>query len=114
MLDYLATKLPTPEQLSQWIEDFHTNGFLVIPNVLPPEQCELLRHDLDTALKQVEGENYSHSKKIMKRMFERSQPNLDLFALEPIVTFAEHLIGGANGPGYAMTEGIPNANTIHV
>lgn len=114
MPDYLATKPATPEQLNQWIEDFHTNGFLVIPNVLPPEKCELLRQDLDAALKQVEGENYQNSKKIMKRMFERSQHNLDLFALEPIVTFAEHLIGVANGAGYAMSDGIPNANTIHV
>lgn len=114
MPDYLATKPATPEQLNQWIEDFHTNGFLVIPNVLPPEKCELLRQDLDAALKQVEGENYQHSKKIMKRMFERSQHNLDLFALEPIVTFAEHLIGDANGPGYAITDGIPNANTVHI
>lgn len=114
MSDYQGTKPPTPEQLNQWIEDFHANGFLVIPNVLSPEQCELLRNDLDMALKQVVGENYQQSKKIMKRMFERSRHNLDLFALEPIVTFAEHLIGGANGSGYAMTDGIPGANAIHV
>ncbi|MBD2212072.1 phytanoyl-CoA dioxygenase family protein [Nostoc linckia FACHB-104] len=114
MSEYLAGNKPTREQLNKWIEYFHTNGFLVIENVLTPEKCELLRNDLDTALKQTEGNNYHKSKKIMKRMFEHSQHNLNLFALEPIVTFAEHLIGEANGIGYAINDGIPNANVIHV
>jgi ectoine hydroxylase-related dioxygenase (phytanoyl-CoA dioxygenase family) len=114
MPEYLAGQKPTPEQLNEWIEFFHANGFLVIHNVLTPEQCQLLRNDLDEALKKNEGNKYQRSKKIMKRMFEHSQPNLDLFALEPIVTFAEHLIGGANGTGYSMGDGIPNANVIHV
>ena len=51
---------------------------------------------------------------MMKRMFEHSKQNLNLFALEPIVTFAEHLIGGANGIGYSIQDGVPNANIIHV
>lgn len=114
MSKYLANNPPNQEQLNEWIDYFHTNGFLVIPNVLTPEQCELLKNDLDEALKKVEGKNYQKSKKIMKRMFEHSKHNLDLFALEPIVTFAEQLIGGANGPGYSINDGIPNANTIHV
>lgn len=114
MSEYLANRQPTTEQLHEWIDYFHTNGFLVINNVLTPEQCQLLRTDLDEALKQTEGKNYQKSKKIMKRMFEHSQHNLNLFALEPIVTFAEHLIGGANGEGYSMNDGIPNANVIHV
>ncbi len=114
MSEYLSGKQPTTEQLNQWIEYFHANGFLVIENVLTPEQCEVLKNDLDEILKQSEGKNYQKSKKIMKRMFEHSQQNLNLFALEPMVTFAEHLIGGANGKGYSMHDGIPNANIIHV
>lgn len=114
MTEYLENKQPNITQLNNWIESFHADGFLVIPNVLTPERCEHLRHDLDEALQQAEGKSYRQSKKIMKRMFEHSQQNLDLFALEPIVTFAEQLIGGANGAGYAMEDGIPNANTIHV
>jgi len=113
MPNYLASNKPTTEQLNQWIEFFHANGFLVIPNVLTPAQCEFLRNDLDEALKKVEGEDYQKSQKIMNRMFEHSQHNLDLFALEPIVTFAEHLIGEANGTGYSMSAEIPNANVIH-
>jgi ectoine hydroxylase-related dioxygenase (phytanoyl-CoA dioxygenase family) len=105
---------PLPHQLNDWIDSFHKNGFLVIPNILTPEQCDQLRQDLDTALEEIEGKSYVKSRKIMKRMFERSPHNLNLFALEPILTFAEQLIGGANGDNYAITDGIPNANTIHV
>ncbi len=115
MLQYLAGKEPSIEQLNSWIESFHTDGFLVIHNVLTPEQCELLRNDLDEVLIKTEGENYHPSKKLMmKRMFEHSKQNLNLFALEPLVTFAEHLIGDTNGANYSINDGIPNANVIHV
>lgn len=114
MSDYLSGQIPTPEQLHVWIEDFHTHGFLVIPNVLTPEQCEWLKTDLDVDLRQVEPKKYKKSQKIMKRMFERSPHNLALFDLEPIVTFAEHLIGETNGSGSSIDAGIPNANVIHV
>jgi ectoine hydroxylase-related dioxygenase (phytanoyl-CoA dioxygenase family) len=114
MNEYLEGKLPIATQLQEWINFFHTNGFLVIPNVLTPDRCEMLRTDLDDRLKQELGKKYLKSKKIIKRMFEQSRHNLDLFALEPIVTFAEQLIGGANGENYAIDDGIPNANTIHV
>ncbi|OYD88124.1 mitomycin antibiotics/polyketide fumonisin biosynthesis protein [Nostoc sp. 'Peltigera membranacea cyanobiont' 213] len=115
MTEYLTGKKTAIEQLNEWIEFFHTHGFLVIDNVLTPEQCELLKNDLDETLKKIEGENYHESKKMMmKRMFEHSKQNLNLFALEPIVTFAEHLIGGANGIGHSIQDGVPNANIIHV
>ncbi|MEJ6487704.1 phytanoyl-CoA dioxygenase family protein [Nostoc punctiforme UO1] len=115
MTEYLTGKKTTIERLNEWIEFFHTHGFLVIDNVLTPEQCELLKNDLDETLKKIEGENYHESKKMMmKRMFEHSKQNLNLFTLEPIVTFAEHLIGGANGIGYSIQDGVPNANIIYV
>ncbi|WP_445627580.1 phytanoyl-CoA dioxygenase family protein [Nostoc sp. DSM 114167] len=115
MTEYLTGKKTSIEQLNEWIEFFHTHGFIVIDNVLTPEQCELLKNDLDETLKKIEGENYHESKKMMmKRMFEHSKQNLNLFALEPIVTFAEHLIGGANGISYSIQDGVPNANIIHV
>lgn len=114
MSEYLAGNQPTPKQLTEWIEFFHANGFLVIPNVLTPDRCQVLREDLDRSLEKVKGKSAKNSKKIMKRMFEHSQANLDLFALEPIVTFAEQLIGDANGEGYPIDAGIPNANVVHV
>ena len=46
-------------------------------------------------------------------MFERSQANLDLFELEPMISFAEKLIGETNGDRSSYI-GIPNCNTIHV
>jgi Protein involved in biosynthesis of mitomycin antibiotics/polyketide fumonisin len=123
MPEYLAGKTPSIEQLNTWVESFHTNGFLVIPNVLTPEKCEVLRNDYDKILKKTEDEKSDTSNpvikahtsiKIMERMFEHSPNNLDLFAIEPIVTFAEYLIGGANGTGYSKDDGIPNANVVHV
>lgn len=87
----------------------------MIQNVLTPEQCRLLRNDLDEVVKQRDGENYQPLKKMMmQRMFEHSQQNPDLFALEPIVTFAEQLIGGSSGVDYTIEDGIPNANVVHV
>jgi len=114
MTEYLTGKKPTEKQLHEWIEFFHANGFIVIHNVLTPEMCELLRNDLEEALTKDVDREPGKSKKIMKRMFEHSQHNLNLFELEPIVTFAEHLIGEANGIGYSIDDGITNANTIHV
>lgn len=114
MTEYLAGNKPTKEQLHEWIEYFHTNGFLVIPNVLTPEMCEALKKDLDEAHTKSVNKKTGKTEKIMRRMFENSQHNLNLFDLEPIVTFAEHLIGEANGNGYSMDAGITNANTIHV
>jgi ectoine hydroxylase-related dioxygenase (phytanoyl-CoA dioxygenase family) len=114
MIEYLAGKTPTEEQLNEWIDFFHANGFIVIQNVLTSEMCESLRKDLDDALIREVNKDYEKSKKIMKRMFEHSRHNLNLFDLEPIVTFAEQLIGGANGSDYSMSDGIINANTIHV
>lgn len=70
-MKYLAGNLPLPNQLHDWIDSFHKNGFLVIPNVLSLEQCTHLRQDLDTALEAVDGESSIRSRKIVKRMFER-------------------------------------------
>lgn len=113
MSEYLAGQAATREQIEEWIDFFHANGFLVIPKVLTPQQCEVLRRDLDEDIEQAAKAGHK-PKKIRKRMFERSPANLDLFALEPIVSFAEQLIGRANGIGYEISDGIPAANVIHV
>lgn len=51
MSEYLTENPPTPEQLNEWSDFFHGNGFLVIPNVLIPEHCQKLGEDLDRVLK---------------------------------------------------------------
>jgi ectoine hydroxylase-related dioxygenase (phytanoyl-CoA dioxygenase family) len=112
---YLEGSKPTEGHLKEWMDAFHRDGFLVIPNVLSLQQCEALKNDLETALHQVMSAGEARtSKRIIKRMFERSQANLELFDLEPIVTFAEHLIGDTNGADYSMFAGIPGANVVHV
>lgn len=113
---YLTGQKPSEEQLNTWVDSFHTNGFLVINDVLTPEQCAFLRDDLDEAWlkQQADNQHPSKSKVMIKRMFEHSQHNLDLFAMEPLVTFAECLIGDTNGMGYSNQEGFPNANVVHV
>ncbi|MEL6162779.1 MAG: hypothetical protein AAFR37_03110 [Cyanobacteria bacterium J06628_3] len=58
MSKYLAGKRPSAKDLNTWINFFHANGFLVIPNVLKPEQCQRLRSDLESAIKKTQGEDY--------------------------------------------------------
>lgn len=103
--------------MRNWIDTFHNDGCLVIPSVLSKEQCTQLKQDLDDsfALKN------NKKKGVIKRMFENSWTNLELFWQEPVVTFAEKLIAD-NGsdevlPGedlQAYTKGIPSCNEVHV
>ena len=78
-------------QIDQWVEQFHRDGFLVIKNVLPPALVQQLRDDLDAVLG--EASLNVDGKRLHNCMFETSKANLSLFDLEPIVTFAERLIG---------------------
>src|SRR5487761_1522267 len=77
--------------MDEWIEQFHRDGFLVVHNVLPEDLIDQLKADLDAEL----GETNDPQAKaeIHLRMFESSRANLSLFDREPIVTFAERLIG---------------------
>lgn len=90
MAEYLAHQKASDEQIAVWVEQFHRDGYLVLPNVLPPEWCAELREDLDRALP--ERGNTGPAIEICERMFEISSANLRLFDLEPIVSFAEALI----------------------
>lgn len=83
-------------QISKWIESFHRDGFLVIPSVLTREQCYVLKNDLDTKLKEI---GPIKTKLVLKRMFEHSPANLELFWQEPVVTFAEQLIADTGRVG---------------
>lgn len=89
--DYWEGHRASAEQLQAWVEQFHRDGYLRIPQVLSPERCAQLRADLDREL----GEHRKTDTycELRHRMFERSAANLALFDLEPIVTFAETLIG---------------------
>lgn len=86
---YLAGRAPDAAQVAAWVAAFHRDGYVFIPDVLPPERCAELRADSDRML----GEQPRNPTECQVRMFESSQANLDLFDLDPIVTLAETIIG---------------------
>ena len=112
MPQYLEAKPPSQEHLQKCVDFFHEYGYLVIPHVLTPKRCQRLREDLDRDLAtQPPFRNqkifFSH------RMFERSLANLELFELEPVISFAEALIGNTDGESH-LRSGIPGSNSVHV
>ena len=91
---YLAGKCVSEEQIGSWVDQFNTQGFLFLEDVLSPEWCAQLRGDLDDAFESREQDLSSSSNGVdlMHRMFESSQTNVRLFDLEPIVSLAEALV----------------------
>jgi ectoine hydroxylase-related dioxygenase (phytanoyl-CoA dioxygenase family) len=88
---YAPVRLGDDPPLGEWIAQFHRDGFLIVQDVLPPDLINELKSDLDDSLRdtyQDQAEAELHT-----RMFEISKANLSLFDREPIVTFAEKLIG---------------------
>jgi hypothetical protein len=51
-MTYLEDREPSKVQLREWMDFFHLNGFLVIPNVLSPKRCQQLRQDLEEDIQQ--------------------------------------------------------------
>jgi hypothetical protein len=77
-------------EIDGWVDKFHRDGFLFLESFLEKELVKELRQDLDKAL---EGnENPEASMELHHAMFEKSQGNLSLFDLEPMVSFAEKLV----------------------
>lgn len=90
--DYLAGKAVGDQQIAEWVEQFHRDGYLFLPSVLTPEMVAVLKTDLDRALVENDEEGDGIIQ-LHHRMFEVSPMNVSLFDLEPIATFAEALIG---------------------
>ncbi len=78
------------KQIQVWVEQFHREGYLVLPDIIPPEWLPVLRSDLDNSLG--DEKNSDGAIQLHHRMFEISEANLKLFDLEPIVSFAEALV----------------------
>lgn len=91
-MDYLAGQEANTGRIQEWVEQFHRDGFLFIPNVLPPDWCAELRTDLDCLVP--ERGKTGPQVDLCERMFENSTANLRLFDMEPVVSFAEALIDG--------------------
>ena len=89
---YWADRNADDAQIQAWVEQFHRDGYLFLENVLTPAMITELKTDLDSALAD-RADNGSGVIELHCRMFEISEANLRLFELEPIVTFAEALIG---------------------
>jgi ectoine hydroxylase-related dioxygenase (phytanoyl-CoA dioxygenase family) len=89
---YLAGQTVSDEQIGEWLEQFHRDGYLVLRDVLPPDWCAEMRDDLDRILAETGSESRAGIIELHHRMFEVSPRNLSLFDMEPVVTFAERLI----------------------
>ena len=90
----LAGRVVDDATLDEWIAAFDRDGYLYIEDVLPQDWMDELKRDLHEALDaDGQAESLHPTIRIHKRMFERSRANLRLFDLEPIVSFAERLIG---------------------
>lgn len=87
-----AGREASSEQIARWVEQFHRDGFLFLPSVLPLDWCAELRDDLDGLITQRGSTGPQID--LCERMFEDSSANLRLFDMEPIVSFAEALIDG--------------------
>src|SRR5690349_3859035 len=92
---YLAGQIASENQINEWVEQFHRDGFLFLQNVLPPDWCAQMREDLDRTLRDnPRGKNQVNPAvlELTPAMFENSPTNVKLFDLEPIVSFAEALV----------------------
>jgi ectoine hydroxylase-related dioxygenase (phytanoyl-CoA dioxygenase family) len=127
-VSYLAHQVVSEEQIQEWVEAFHRDGYLFLENVLPPDWVAELKADLERVLRDLEPGA------IACRLFETSAANVRLFDMEPIVTFAETLVArdchvihnnsfatlpGSQGisrwhqddpPHYLVTHGVPPTN----
>lgn len=100
---FLAGTQVSNEQIQEWVETFHRDGYLFLQDVLPPDWCAAMREDLDRTQRDNPNNLNQVNPKVLEltpAMFEHSPTNLKLFDLEPIVTFAEALIA-------------PNCHVVH-
>ena len=88
---YLAGRTVGEAEIAGWVEQFHRDGYLFLENVLTPAMVCRLKDDLERALADHQ-DNGGGVIELHCRMFETSDANLHLFAMEPIVTFAEALV----------------------
>ncbi|MGA1197721.1 MAG: hypothetical protein ACO36I_14615, partial [Candidatus Latescibacterota bacterium] len=70
-----------PDQITEWVDTFHKQGFLFIQNVLKEEHIAQLKKDLDFALANFPTRktdlNNKVSGQLCMRMFEHSTANLN-------------------------------------
>ena len=105
--EYLAHRTVSEAQISEWVEQFHRDGYLFLKSVLTPEMCAELRADLDRALAEDQPPAKGNTVVLHHRMFEISPANLRLFDLEPIVSLRA-MRGSHWLPSITLGGGAPN------
>ena len=53
-VSYLAHQVVSEEQIQEWVEAFHRDGYLFLQNVLPPDWVAELKADLERVLRDLE------------------------------------------------------------
>ena len=91
--------------ISEWVEQFHRDGYLFLPEFLTPETAERLKDDLDRELQSTQrtytgADDINETMRLRVRLFENSPANLALFDMDPMTAFAEAVIA-------------PNCHVIH-
>lgn len=92
-----------PQQIEDWVDSFHRQGFLFLKNILTNAHVQQLKEDLQWSLQHFKPQDEDPNGKLngkegwsrivlCHRMFEHSSANLNLFDLEPIASFAKALI----------------------
>lgn len=98
----LAGTKVNEQQIQSWVKQFHRDGYLFLENVLPADWVRELNADLDRVLPTT-----GQPVEITMRLFEKSAANIRLFDVEPIVSFAEALIGED------ASHGVQSCHVIH-
>jgi len=95
----------TEDTLRDWVEQFHRDGYLFLPEFLTPDLIAALKADLDRELESTEltytgKDDRDDTMRLRVRLFEHSAANLSLFDMDPMAAFAEMVIA-------------PNCHVIH-
>lgn len=91
--------------IAEWVEQFHRDGYLFLPEFLSDNLVTQLKTDLDCELESTQNtyvgkDDAAETMRLRVRLFEHSPANLSLFDMDPMAKFAEAVIA-------------PNCHVIH-
>lgn len=80
------------DSVKDYVDRFHQDGFLVIGGVLTPEECDVLKDDIDARSKDARDSFSNRNVEVYHKMFEWSQAHHELFYNDLVLSIAESLI----------------------
>ena len=85
----------SPEEIKQITDDFYRDGYVLIPNVLKPEEIEALKAATDRffADERYKETDNLYGPYVGVRLFETDPVFLDMLVREPIIGLAESILG---------------------